>query len=178
MGQDIHIKVAKYNRKTNLYEQVKIYRKLTPDDYPYEDDENGFREICIGGGNRDYEAWDGMKDGDDNSGYGYFPWTSINYLSLEPSFAERIKKDEKLDGTFDFYEINLSEFKLYLKEHPEVTDYDAYWPEDWQHGDLVPKKENPIKYIFDDVESYLSVADKDYGWNPSSYYKVIFYFDW
>lgn len=174
MGKDIHIKITKYNKKTNLYEPIKLYRKVKPDETSYETDENGFREVDIDVG-RDYEAWEGMEDGNDEDGYGFFPWDSINYLSLDPAFAEDLKK-EVTNFCFDFYEINLSEFKLYLNEHPTVVDYDANW-ENLNYNDPKPQKENPIKYIFEAIQSYISVADWSYMWIPDSHYKIIFYFD-
>lgn len=177
MGQDMHIRVARYNKDTNLYEELELFRKVKPNDYPRDNDINGFRKIYIEAG-RDYEMFQGMKDGDERDGYGYFPWDSINYPSLESSFAESIKEYEKIDGTFDFHEINLSEFKLYLKNHPTVTDYDASWGDDWKYEDPTPQKENPIKSLLENIENYISVADEEYSWTPNVYYKIIFFFDW
>lgn len=176
MGKDIHIKIAKYNKETNLYEQIKLYRKVKPNETSYDSDENGFREVWIDVG-RDYEAWEGMKDGDESDGFGLFPWNSISLTSLEPCLAEEIKENMKIDGYFDFYEINLAEFKLYLNEHPTVVDYDAEW-KDLPYNSPKPQKENPIKTLFEAVVAYISVADWSYSWTPTSYYKVIFYFDW
>lgn len=176
MGKDIHIRVAKYDTNTNLYKEIELFRKATNDEIDYQEDINGFKKVYIDVG-RHSEMFEGMKDGDENDGYGHFPWTSINYASLEPSFAESIKEKVGIDGYYDFYEINLSDFKLYLKNHPTVTDYDTDWGEDWKYGDPTPKKENPLKYMLEQIESYISVADWEYGWNPSSHYKVIFYFD-
>lgn len=176
MGVDIHIRIAKYNKKTNLFEEVELFRKATQDEIDWKKDINGFMKIYLDVG-RNYEMFDGMKDGSEEDGYGFFPWTSINYLSLEPSFAEDIKNISESFGCYDFYEINLCEFNLYLKNHPTVTDYNIDWGDDWKPEDPKPQKENPLKSLFDDIESYLFIADWDYRWNPSSYYKVIFYFD-
>lgn len=175
MGKDIHIEIVKYNKATNFYEPIKLYREVKPNETSYDTDKNGFREVWIDVG-RDYEAWEGMKDGSNEDGYGFFPWDSINYRSLDPTFAEKIK-NEATNGCFDFYEINLSDFKLYLNEHPTVVDYNVDW-DSLENDDSKPRKENPIKYIFEAVESYISVADWNYNWTSSSYYKVIFYFDW
>lgn len=174
MGQDIHIEVTKYNKKTNLYEPIKLYRKIKPNETPYETDENGFREVYIDVG-RDYETWNEMKDGGENDGYGIFPWESISYLSLDPVLAEDLSKLEATQGYFDFYEINFSDFKLYLNEHPSVVDYDY---DNLDYNGPKPQKENPIKYIFEAIRSYISVADGEYKWTPDSHYKIIFYFDW
>lgn len=170
MGTDIHIRIAKYNKETNLFEEVELFRKATSKEIDWKKDTNGFMKIYLNAG-RDYEMFEGMKDGDEIDGYGYFPWTPINYLSLEPSFAERIKEKVNSFGYYDFYEINLCEFNLYLKNHPKVINYDA------DRDEEDPWKENPLKSLFDDIESYLFIADYTYSWTPSSYYKVIFYFD-
>ena len=89
MGKDIHIRVAKYDTNTNLYKEIELFRKATNDEIDYQEDINGFKKVYIDVG-RHSEMFEGMKDGDENDGYGHFPWTSINYASLEPSFAESI----------------------------------------------------------------------------------------
>ena len=170
MGADIHIRIAKYNKETNLFEEVELFRKATSQEIDWKKDINGFMKVYLNVG-RDYEMFDGMKDGDEVDGYGFFPWTPINYLSLEPSFVERLKKKVNTFGYYDFYEINLCEFNLYLKNHPTVIDYEA------DRDEKDPRKENPLKSLFDNIESYLFIADDTYCWTPSSYYKVIFYFD-
>lgn len=184
MGEDIHVRVVKYNTSTNLYEELQLFRKRKPNEYDY-NPLNGeklpwteFKEIHIDLG-RDYEMMDGMKDGDEKDGYGYFPWTSINFASLESSFAEKIKKEMDIDGTYGFHEISLADAHNYLYSHPVVTDYEADEWNGWNPGDPVPKKENPIKEAIEEIEKFISIADSDsYNYNPYSYYKVIFYFDW
>lgn len=186
MGKDIHVKVAKYNTSTNLYEELQLFRKRKPDEKEYKFVDGiavdlpwtEFKEIHIDLG-RDYEMMNGMRDGDEKDGYGYFPWTSINFASLESSFAEKIKKEMNTDGTYDFHEISLADAHNYLYSHPVVTDYEADEWNGWNPGDPVPKKENPIKEAIEEIEKFISIADSDsYNYNPYSYYKVIFYFDW
>lgn len=183
MGMDIHVRVAKYNVETNLYEELQLFRKRKPNEkeYDYKTGEplpwNDFKEIHIWLG-RDYEMFDGMRDGTKEDGYGYFPWTSINFASLESSFAEKIKKKMSCEGMFDFKEITLADMYNYLYNHPTVVDYNIEREEDWKPGNPEPQKENPIKYVMEEIKSFISIADEDFDWMPWSYYKIIFYFDW
>ena len=182
MGKDIHVKVAKYNKSTNLYEELQLFRKRKPNEYEYNPltgeklPWTEFKEIYIDLG-RDYEMMEGMKSGNEIDGYGYFPWTSINFPSLESSFAEKIKKDMNLDGTFDFYETSLADIHNYLYHHPTVVDYEADEWDKLNPGDPCPRKANPIINATKEIVKFISIADDDYNFSPYSYYKIIFYFD-
>ena len=181
MGTDIHVKVAKYNSETNLYEELQLFRKRKPGEKEYKIVEGvaielpwtDYKEIYIDAG-RNYEMMDGMKGGDEKDGYGYFPWTSISFASLESSFAEKIKEKQSTAGYFDFYEITLADMYNYTYTHPTVVDYDS---KEWKNENP-PKKPNPIIDLLQIIEDFVSLADNDnFYYTPYSYYKIIFYFD-
>lgn len=178
MGVDIHVKITKYNEETHLYEELRLFRKRKPNEKQYSYTEEGcvelpwddYKEIYIDLG-RNYEMFDGMKDGTEEDGYGVFPWQSLVLSSFEPSFIEKMK-EEKSFGYFDFYEINLSDLKLYLIHHPTVVDY--------EYGETeveIKRKINPITYIDEKIMAFISLADPEYDFSPNSYYKIVFYFD-
>jgi len=182
MGIDIHVRVAKYNKETNLYDELVLYKPGV--EYHYDDEGNkiidnpNFQKVYIYNGVRNYEMFDGMKDGDKNDGYGNFPWTSVRFNSLEPSFREEIEKYSHYEGCYDFYETNLADMKNYLNDHPFVTDYDADWMEYEQGKAPKPEKKNPIQYLYEEICNYISFANEDWGWiELLSAYKVIFFFD-
>lgn len=171
MGIDIHVRVTKYNKDTNLYEEVALFRK--PSKYEnHEKDDPSYVKASVYDG-RDYEMFDGMKDGDDSDGYGYFPISSIALNSYEEKFANEIKEKMSIDGYFDFYEISLSDMKLYTIEHPTVFDFDV------EVGDNEPyaRKKNPIVGLYENIINYISFADWGFEILPLSYYKIVFYFD-
>ena len=172
MGIDIHIRLLKYDENTNLYKEIALYRKSSlhekhPDDYPE------MMKVPVYDG-RDYEMFDGMKDGDDNNGYGYFPWTGMKLNSYEEAFRnEMIEKQKTELGYFDFYEIPLAEMRVYVLENPKVVDYDSEYDE----GDCraYRYKDNPIASLYSKIISYLSFAEP-WGMEYLSDYKVVFYF--
>ena len=183
MGRDIHIHLTKLNKETNLYEELTLYKP--GEEYHYDEkgnkiiDNPNFQKIPIYNG-RNYEMFDGMKDGDETDGYGNFPWISIRLNSLEPNLKKEIEEKQGIQGYFDFYETTLADIKLYLNEHPTVVDYDAEdWEEREEKEDPKPQKINPIKFLYENIYSYKYFADSDW-WEdePLSSYKVLFYFDW
>jgi len=180
MGCDIHVRASKLNKETNLYEELILWRPGVEYHYAHNDatgemekivDNPDFEKVYIYNG-RNYEMFDGMKDGTEEDGYGNFPHFPIVLNSLEPAFRENIKEYMEATGFFDFWEISLAEMKLYLLEHPKVLDYyNCEEDEDvW--------KDNPIKDLFQDICNYINYADKEWDWTPLSQYKIIIYFDW
>lgn len=174
MGMDMHVRLAKYNKETNLYDELVLYRP--GETYHYSktgekiiDDPNYERVLIYDG--RNSEMFIGMKNGDEEDGYGDFPWTSIALSSLEPKFRKDIEEYMSSAGFFDFYELTLADMKLYTLDHPYVTDYNSE-----EEG---KKKVNPIVALFADICKYASLVDNwDWNFTPLSNYKVIFYFDW
>ena len=166
MGKDIHVRILKYNKEENLYYEQKlfIYNK-NKKDYEY----------ISPYWNRNYEMFNGMKDGDEIDGYGEFPWSSLALNSYESEFKEEMMKKMKEIGYFDFFEISLAELKLYTLEHPVVTDYDTVNSEDFNTNKLT--KTNPIIYLFETICNYLNFADWTFDFSSLSEYKVVFYFD-
>lgn len=185
MGVDIHIRIAKYNEKTNKYNEIILYRKRANcEKYEYKEDgtsvpiDDPYIRASVYDG-RNSEMFNGMADGDEYDGYGRFPWYPIRLNSLEDSFKEEIKEIENTEGYYDFYEISLTELANYVYTHPEVTDYDVdteIWDKYEKGERSKPVKPNPIKYIYDNIHTYIEFADWNY-WGNDSDYKVIFYFD-
>ena len=187
MGVDLNIKVYKYNAKSNLYDELVIYRRRKPDEkfkgydekgngIPYEDD---YRPLYIEAG-RDYEMFEGMKDGDELDGYGVFPRTAIALNSFNPEAKAELEEYMNKGYGYDFCEVSLAEMKLYVNEHPTVVDYDSpAWNDDDFHkvGSERPQKANPIKRLYEDIYNYIWIAEDCWMWEPLSYYKVVFYWD-
>lgn len=190
MGMDIHIRLTKYNKETNLFEELTLYKP--GEEYYYDKEGNkiitnpDFKKVRIFDG-RNSEMFYGMKDGNENDGYGYFPWVPIKLNSLEPKLKKEIedkmgKEQKEYTGYFDFYEITLADMKLYLNNHPKVADYDAdekLWDEYFDKGGPKPEKTNLIQYLYEEICNYAFFADNwSWGIEPLSAYKVLFYFDW
>lgn len=184
MGKDIHVRLTKLNKETNLYEELALYKPGI--EYHYDKEGNkiidnpNFQKIYIYDG-RNYEMFDGMKEGDEIDGYGNFPWTSINLNSLEPKLKKEIEEKQNIQGYFDFYETTLADIKLYLYKHPTVVNYEAE-EEEWEEQEKQnkkPRKINPIQHLFQNICDYGYFADNwNWGIEPLSVYKVLFYFDW
>lgn len=175
MGVDIHVRVTKYDEKTNLYREISLFVKRRPEEKYHPGTPDFVRVDPYSG--RNYEMFEGMKDGDDTDGFGFFPWTGIKLNSYEEDFRNEIKEKMSSCGYYDFYEISLIEMENYLLKHPTVVDYDS---ELWAICDTVPNpkpmKENPIKDLYDDIHNYIYFAED--GWvNSFSDYKIVFYFD-
>lgn len=172
MGVDIHIRLLKYDENTNLYKEIALYRKSSSYE-KYPNDHPEMTKVSVYDG-RDYEMFDGMKNGDDIDGYGYFPWTGMKLNSYEEAFRnEMIEKQKTELGYFDFYEISLSLMKLYTIEHPKVIDYNYEYDEKNK-----VMKDNPIGNLYDRILSYIDFADEDYFFfSTLDDYKVVFYFD-
>lgn len=182
MGVDIHIRVTKYNEKTNLYEELVLY--MRGEEYHYDNEGNkvidnpDFKRIPVYEG-RNSEMFEGMLHGDEKDGYGDFPSFVIAFNSLEPKLRADIEEKKKIAGYYDFYELTLADMAFYLTKHGLVTDYNADW-DDYETGKAPkPLKVNPIKYLFDDICKYIEFAEG--GWsnyyNELSRYKIIYYFD-
>ena len=178
---DIHVRIAKYNKETNFYDELVLYKP--GEEYHYDEEGNkiidnpDFKKVHIYTG-RDSEMFDGMKHGDEVDGYGEFPWVPVRLNSLEPSLRadieDKISKEGHYTGYFDFYELSLADMKLYLHDHPTVADYYVTVEED----EPTPQKDNPIQALYEDIYNYASIADDMIMWENLSSYKVIFYFDW
>lgn len=155
MGRDIHVRVAILNKETNIYEEIKLYRK----------EKDQFRPVAVYDG-RSYELF-GILDGeDDDFPYGYI---RTNYLSEE--LKEEIEKYKNTEGYYDFFEVNLADAKIYLKENPKVRDYehDGEW-EAW--------KDNPVKHFIEAVCHYINIHDGELTWwCKDSDVKILYWFD-
>ena len=177
MGVDIHVIPCVYNCKTNLFEEVALY--VPGESYHYDKEGNkivdnpDFKKVYIYNG-RNTEMFDGMKHGNETDGYGVFPYAVISLNSLEPKLREKITEYSKIEGYYDFYEINLADMKNYLNDHPTVVDYDK----DWDENKPAPRKENPIKGLFEEICAYLKFAcEWDWEYLPLSHFKILFFFD-
>lgn len=170
MGMDIHVKLYKYDEDRNQFKKVTLYR--------WNEKKGEYQEVYIFPG-RNSEMFDGMKNGDENDGYGYFPTSPIRLNSFFDPDREELEKTMNTQGYFDFWEINLAEFALYCRNHPKVVNYDIEWDEEQEGKFIKPTKENPICNLFKEICSYGAFADEwEWGFNPLSLYKVVIYFDW
>lgn len=187
MGIDIHVEITKYNKDTNYYEPLQLYRLRKENEKFTFNPENG-EKVPIEDKyievypytQRNTEMFEGMKNGDSIDGYGCFPWSSVAFNSLEPSYVNELRKKTASYDYFDFHEITLAEFKVYTLEHPRVTDYDIDNElfEECKKRGITPKKKNPLCDLFEDLCNYCKLTDNwDWNFDPLSYYKVIFYFD-
>lgn len=183
MGMDIHIRIAKYNSATNLFEEIRLYRP--GETYKYNEKgekiviDPNFERVWIDAG-RDYEMFEQIKEGteDENGNSIYFPSYSVAFNSLEENFKNDLLELYNSIGFFDFSEINLADFAYYCNEHPTVVDYDDDKYE-WGVSDKPkPTKKNPLIDLFQQIINYISIYEA-YHWvdEPLRYYKVIFYFD-
>ncbi len=190
MGVDIHVRVCKYNPETNFFEELSLYRPRKEDEkykYTYNEEKQDWVKEEISDpyikispyDERNYEMFEGMKEGGEDNGYGFFPITSISLPSLEPGLRKEIKECIETSGYYDFFEITLADINSYLASHPTVVDYES---EDWENrrrGDPKPQKHNPIHGFFQRCYNYIELAER-YGIDsdtPLSRYKVLFWFD-
>lgn len=95
MGKDIHVRLIQFNRETNEYELVKLYRKIN----------NEFHSIPVYEG-RDYSLFNQLEDAD-------FPSRAIYTTNLPEELRQELNECEKDTGCFGFREINLADLKLY-----------------------------------------------------------------
>ena len=184
MGVDIHVHICKYNPEDNFYHELSLYRLRGEDEkYDYYDEggnpipaEDRYKRISPYNGHNS-EMFDGMRNGNKENGYGYFPAYSIPLNSLEPKLREEIKKKIETFGFYDFCEVSFSDFKNYLIEHPTVVDYDSDEWDTWESTKPQPKKENPLKYLFECCLTYTNFAERFGMSEPYSRYKILFWFD-
>lgn len=180
MGCDMFVRVLKYDEKSNYYTELQLFKP--GETYHYTEkgekivDDPDYEKVSVYSG-RDTEMFDGMKDGDNVDGYGYFPWSACKVNSYDPVFKKEIEKKQGTQGYYDFYEINLAEMKAYVLEHPTVVDYDVEW-DDKKEGFEKPQKDNPITELYERICSFISFADWMWNYNSLSDYKVVFYFNW
>ena len=185
MGVDIHIKLYKYNKETNLYEKLALYKTRAKESYRY--NEKGeivetfpvgsYEEIYIDVG-RDREMFDGLCNLDEDN-YGIFPSTYVAYNSFEEKAVKELKEEEESFGCYDFSEVSLADIGVYLSQYPTVIDYESL---DWDSWDELkeeekPRKTNRIKYFYEEICKYAHFADWEFEYSPLSRYKIVFYFD-
>ena len=157
MGADIHVHIL-VNKEKEGWERVQMFYKKN-EDYksvsPYD---------C-----RNYELFS-ILQGDET----YFPSTSINFNTLPKDLAEEIKTAKDLCGYYSFYEFNMADAMLYLKEHPKVIDDNKTWDTDPENPIY---KDNPIKSFLEAIEQYINFAQPLGWWGYYSNIRVIYYFD-
>lgn len=186
MGMDIHVELYEYNKEDNLFHRLAMYQPRKEESWYY--NAAGVKQILPVGSlksvsiytARNQEMFDGMKDGDETDGYGWFPWVDIAINSLDEESAKKIQEKSNLEGYFDFYELSLADMKIYCDQHKKVADYDAkeeFWDKHWNKGAPKPIKPNPIIDLYETICQYAHFASWKFEYNPLSYYKVIFYFD-
>lgn len=163
MGVDINTIVAVYNEDTNLYNELTLKRV----------DINGkLQDVCIYP-YRNIEMFEAMQNKRDDN-YGCFPARNIRMNSLSEPLRKKIESFKDM-GCYGFHEISLASMKSYVEKHPEVKDYD----EVWEDNKPIPMKTNPIKYLFDTIQTFVDFADF-YGIMAEEDYdnfKLIYFFD-
>lgn len=178
MGVDMTVRVFKYDPSDNFYHEISLY--VPRDKYnKYYYDEKGnkheytdkYAPVPVYSG-RNTEMFDGMKDGDEINGYGYFPWRPVVLPSFEPEVRKELSELPN-KYYYDVNEISLVGFECYIKTHPEVVDYEK----DWGDNEDNSMKENPLKDLFKDICSYITLADYHSWISTWEDYKVVFYFD-
>ena len=158
MGVDIHVKIA-YKDSEKGWKEVKLYTK---------NDEDKFEEVDIFPG-KNSEIFDIMSGKEDE----YFPNTPIYKKDLPDSIVKEIEEAENTFGYFNFYEVNLADLKLYIKNHPTIPDYDAEWKDDKK-----VYKPNPIISVVEDVEAFMDFAEPFWVFDGSySCIRIIYWFD-
>ena len=171
MGVDIHMHLVKFNHESRYFEELKLYRFNTKS--------GKYEELDLYPG-RNSEMFGAMVN-EETISYGIFPEKNLHTGSLEPELAEYIEglmnppKGEFL-GYYDFREVNLLEWKVYIENHPKVFDYDVSWEDS---EDCASYKSNPLKELYDTCVNFITFADDDFSWGMSSLadYKLIYYFD-
>ena len=150
MGKDIHVAIAIRNTEKGYYDKVEIFNKKG-DKYvsikPYDA--------------RNHELFELLEKD--------VPFSGLHTTFLEPSFAEKIEKEENIVGCFGFREINLADLKNYLMLNPTVPDYDNDETEELTY------KTNPIKFFIEQIEYYIEFAGYEF-YSPSDIY-ILYWFD-
>lgn len=161
MGRDIHFRIIKFNRKKNAYEEVQLYRK----------EDGSYHNVYFYTG-RDYELFDILNGNEDDC----FPCRSIYMENLPASIRKEIDECRNISGYYGFYEANLAEIRLYLKNHPKVRDWD-YQYEDDEKWDKEAWKDNPVASLVKRIDYFIDFFD-EYNWEYSdSDVRLIYWFD-
>lgn len=163
MGEDIHIKVVKFNHEDRYFHELKLFRI---------DGEGNYVPAWIYSG-RHYEMFSAMQNGEQHN-YGFFPYRDLRCSSLDPELQKELSEIMNDAGNYSFSEILLSEFANYIKDHEKIWDYDEDWGED---GNDVKYKENPLCSLYKAIYNYIDFSE-EYGidWDFTDY-KVIYWFD-
>ena len=156
MGVDIHVRVLKYEdsewKPVWLYKNVDGVFKRIP---PYDTRWSELFEILAGEGQ-----------------YEDIPTECLNEKDL-PEETLKAYQDEK-DWCYGFTEVNLADLQNYVLRHPLVKDYDV----EWEDGEPVPLKDNPVKEFIEQIMNYIRFEDEYFLFSHScSKIKIIFWFD-
>lgn len=150
MGKDIHVAIAIRDTEAGNYKRVSIFRQKN----------NKIEEIPPYDA-RNHELFELLEKD--------VPFNGLHTTFLEPSFAEKIEKEENIVGCFGFREINLADLKNYLMLNPTVPDYDNDDTEELTY------KTNPIKFFIEQIEYYIEFAGYEF-YSPSDIY-ILYWFD-
>lgn len=179
MGKDINVHILKYNYETNLYEELKIYRKRTPKDYEYEDSLDGIENnpyYLI----RPYTARNQslfnilLNKNDENKITDDFPCITPCFNSYSAEFNTFLQEKAKTGCYFDFYETTFADVSNYLEQNPTIIDSDI----ELEDPTLTVVRENPVVEFYESCCAYLTFAEYDSGSSLIlSSYKIVYYFD-
>lgn len=169
MGVDIHVYVYKYNEDDNKFHRLKLYST---------DSNTGeLKEIYIFNG-RNSEMFSALQNNEEDN-YGFIPCRHIRINSLADAEQKELRNYMNASGYYGFSEISFYALRQYIREHPQVKDYDEYWEED-ENGKSIPVYcTNPIKMLVDEIGYFIEFTSRYGVWSEAEYddYKVIYFFD-
>lgn len=159
MGVDIHVHILEKDcgkwKTVSLYsKENKKFKRIDP--YPF----------------RNGELFDILSGNEDDN----FPNTPIEEDSLPMGLQNEIKRNKKIVGYYNFYEVNLADVKYYLTKHPKVRDYD-YEAKNDEDFDKNGWKPNPVASFVEAIENYLAFVSPYSNFQPASFVRIIYYFD-
>lgn len=175
MGVDIHVKLYKYNKDSNLFNEITLFKRSETDASMWGVKKGDMIKVSVFNG-RNHELFNILQNKMDYNSVD-FPCDNININSYDENEKEDLHNILNEKFYFNYSEVSLADMKIYCLQEPKVVDYDAEWGEDWKQGDPEPMKDNPVIGFFDDIVQYIYFADEDFAFNPLSYYKVVYYFD-
>lgn len=169
MGVDITVYVYKYNEEDNKFHRIRLHR---------ENPKTGqLDEVHIYNG-RNGEMFNALQNGGGDS-YGEIPCRAIRLSSLAEDDAAKLESLREDGCCYGFNEISLYALRQYVREYPKVKDFDGFWDEGEDEKVAPIYKENPIKYLAEEIQYFVEFTNPYGIWHEADYedYKVIYFFD-
>lgn len=170
--------IEKFNRKTNKWEEVRLF--TLPDVYSTkEEKEAGYAAVDVWPYNGTHEIF-GMLGAEHSYGD---PIDGI-HTGLPFDVSETIAARYKNIIENDIYErdpahyVTLANLKIAYLKKPNVIDYDEYWiGVDEEDNDKRPMKENPIKDLIDRIETFVELSGDWFADDPSDI-RLVYWLLW